>query len=43
MSYRIVFSDVDGTLLNSNHQLLNNTLHAIRQLQQREIPWTPGS
>lgn len=37
MSYRIVFSDVDGTLLNSNHQLLNNTLHAIRQLQQREI------
>ena len=26
MSYKIVFSDVDGTLLNSNHQLLNNTL-----------------
>ncbi len=37
MSYKIVFSDVDGTLLNSNHQLLNNTLYAIRQLQQRDI------
>lgn len=39
MSYKIVFSDVDGTLLNSNHQLLNNTLYAIRQLQQRDIPF----
>ena len=38
MSYKIVFSDVDGTLLNSNHQLLNNTLYASRQLQQRDIP-----
>lgn len=39
MSYKIVFSDVDGTLLNSNHQLLDNTLYAIRQLQQRDIPF----
>ena len=39
MSYKIVFSDVDGTLFYSNHQLLNNTLYAIRQLQQRDIPF----
>ena len=28
MSYKIVFSDVDGTLLNSNQQQINNTLYA---------------
>lgn len=32
MSYKIVFSDVDGTLLNSRHQLLPDTLAAIRLL-----------
>lgn len=33
MFCKIVFSDVDGTLLNSEHQLLPETLYAIRLLQ----------
>ena len=32
MDYKIVFSDVDGTLLNSEHQMLENTLSSIRTL-----------
>ena len=39
MTYKIVFSDVDGTLLNSEHQLLPNTLASIRALQKRDIPF----
>ena len=39
MGYGIVFSDVDGTLLNSRHQVLHGTLLAIRYLQQQEIPF----
>ncbi len=35
MTYKIVFSDIDGTLLNSKHQLLPNTLISIRILQQK--------
>lgn len=39
MDYKIVFSDVDGTLLNSRHQMLPGTLKAIKSLQRREIPF----
>ncbi len=37
--YKIVFSDVDGTLLNSNHQITPLTLQAIRTLQKKGIPF----
>lgn len=39
MSYKIVFSDVDGTLLDSEHRVLPGTLAAIRQLQMQGIPF----
>lgn len=34
---KIIFSDVDGTLLNSNHEVLPNTLLAIKELQKNNI------
>ncbi|SDB04736.1 hypothetical protein SAMN02910298_00059 [Pseudobutyrivibrio sp. YE44] len=39
MDYKIVFSDVDGTLLNSEHRILDGTLQAIKSLQKRGIPF----
>ena len=39
MKYEIVFSDVDGTLLNSKHQILPSTLFAIQSLRQQGIPF----
>ena len=39
MGYGIIFSDVDGTLLNSEHQVLPGTLSAIRLLEQQGIPF----
>lgn len=39
MDFKIVFSDVDGTLLNSNHRMLEGTLKAIRELKERKIPF----
>lgn len=39
MKYNIVFSDVDGTLLNSEHKVLPGTLAAIRSLQEQGIPF----
>lgn len=39
MHDEIVFSDVDGTLLTSQHQLLANTLYSIKSLQQQGIPF----
>lgn len=39
MSYQIVFSDIDGTLLNSNHRMLDGTLEAVKSLQKRDIPF----
>ncbi len=39
MGYEIVFSDVDGTLLNSKHRLLANTLSSIKLLQQQGVPF----
>lgn len=35
----IVFSDVDGTLLNSSHRISNVTLESIRSLGRRGIPF----
>ena len=37
--YRIVFSDVDGTLLSSEHRILPDTLEAVRALRQQGIPF----
>lgn len=39
MDFRIVFSDIDGTLLNSEHRMLNSTLCAIRALEENGIPF----
>lgn len=36
---KIVFSDVDGTLLNSSHKLTPLTEQAIRTLKEQEIPF----
>lgn len=37
MSYKIVFSDIDGTLLNSNRELSERTIKTIKQIKD-EIP-----
>lgn len=39
MEYSIVFSDVDGTLLNSRRELSAKTLFSIRSLRERGIPF----
>lgn len=39
MKKRIVFSDVDGTLLNSRHQVTALTQEAIRGLEEQGIPF----
>ena len=39
MSPQIIFSDVDGTLLNSDHKVLPGTLYAIRELQDKCVPF----
>ena len=36
---QILFSDVDGTLLDSNHKVLPNTLIAIKKMQKKDIPF----
>ena len=36
---KIVFCDVDGTLLNNKHRMLDSTLQAIRQLEEKNIPF----
>lgn len=36
---RIVFSDVDGTLLNTNHKITALTLQAVRDLEKKRIPF----
>lgn len=37
MDYKIVFCDVDGTFLDSNHEMLPNTLLAIHSLQRQGV------
>lgn len=39
MNCKIVFSDVDGTLLNREHKVLPGTLTAIHSLQRQGIPF----
>ena len=39
MDLEIVFSDVDGTLLNSEHKMLDGTKYAIQKLQKKDIPF----
>lgn len=39
MTYKCVFSDIDGTLLNSNHQISERTKNKIQELYQRDIPF----
>ena len=37
--YKAVFSDIDGTLLNSKHQIPENTRKKIKQINQNGIPY----
>ena len=39
MDFEIVFSDIDGTLLNSEHRMLKGTLDAIFALKKAKIPF----
>ena len=39
MDYKVVFSDIDGTLLNTEHHVLPRTADAIRQITARGIPF----
>lgn len=43
MLFKIVFSDIDGTLLNSQHELLPSTLKAIHRLREKNILFVPIS
>jgi len=38
-NYKIVFSDVDGTLLNTDHKVTKLTNNAIKSLQEKNIPF----
>ena len=40
MDFKIVFSDIDGTILNSEHRMLKGTLDAIFALKKANIPFT---
>ena len=39
MTYKCVVSDIDGTLLNSNHQISEKTKYKIQELYQRDVPF----
>ena len=39
MTYKCVFSDIDGTLLNSNHQISEKTKKKVQQLAIQNIPF----
>lgn len=39
MAYKAVFSDVDGTLLNSYHQIPQETIETVQKLAERGIPF----
>ena len=36
---KIVFSDIDGTLLDNNHRMLDSSYEAIKKLQKQDIPF----
>lgn len=38
MEWKIVFSDIDGTVLNSKHELLTSTIEAVQKLALKNIP-----
>ncbi|MCM2534493.1 Cof-type HAD-IIB family hydrolase [Neobacillus pocheonensis] len=37
VNIKVIFSDIDGTLLNSNHQITNCTKEAVNKVVQKEI------
>lgn len=39
MDWKIVFSDIDGTVLNSKHELLSSTITSVQSLASRNIPF----
>ncbi|MGM0884066.1 MAG: Cof-type HAD-IIB family hydrolase [Bacillota bacterium] len=39
MNYNMVFSDIDGTLLNRDHQITEKTRNSIRMLDQGGVPF----
>lgn len=39
MEWKIVFSDIDGTVLNSEHELLASTIDAVQKLALKNIPF----
>lgn len=39
MEWKIVFSDIDGTVLNSKHELLASTIDAVKKLALKNIPF----
>lgn len=41
--FRVIFSDIDGTLLNSEHKITAETLREIRRLHRAGIPFVPVS
>lgn len=41
--YQIIFSDIDGTLLNSHHHVSSHTQTILRRLSENGIPFVPVS
>lgn len=39
MDWKIVFSDIDGTVLNSEHRLLSSTIKSVQILASKNIPF----
>ena len=39
MDYKIVFSDIDGTVLTSDHHVLPRTAAAIREITAKGVPF----
>ena len=39
MEWKIVFSDIDGTVLNSKHEVLASTIDAVQKLALKNIPF----
>ena len=39
MCYKAIFSDIDGTFLNSQHQMLPGTMKIVREAAAREVPF----
>lgn len=43
IAYKCVFSDIDGTLLNSKHQISGKTKKKVRELYENNIPFVLAS